>query len=64
MAKEEFLRSLWCKTLGQDLWDRTRGQEELHWAREEWPMIFSQVREGVRERQSLQGILETRFPGL
>ena len=44
MAKKEFLRHLWCKKVVLlKHGDRTGGQKEVHWGREEWPIIDFQV---------------------
>ena len=48
MAKKEFLRHLWCKKVVLlKHGDRTRGQKELHWGHEEWPIIYFQVGRGL-----------------
>ena len=39
MAKEEFLRHLWCKKVVL----LKQGQKELHWGCEEWLIIHPEV---------------------
>ena len=65
MAKKEFLRHLWCKkVILLKHGDRTRGQKELHWGYGGGPADYIlSGREEVRDGISLQGILETKFPG-
>ena len=55
MAKEEFSTCLWCKNVVLlKHGERTPGQKELHWSREEWPTIYFQVGRGLGICKSLR----------
>ena len=48
MAKQEFLRHLWCqKSVFIKHGDKTHRQKELHWGLGEWPIIYFQVGRGL-----------------
>ena len=61
--RENSWRPLWCKrVILLEPGDRTRGQEELHWGQDGESLNILRLG-GVRDRVSLQGTLEARFPG-